>query len=211
LETAQSSSFNDEGIEALQKESSKLRLGYFLNEKSSLWFSGNAGDSGTVEPSSNPSMEPSTNPSMEPSLNPSMEPSSNPSTKPSLSTPISLLMNCTYIGDGDVEYTCDSERFSELEFNQCNITINYTYYFINSSDKRVTLDVLLDESLAEIEVDGQESLILKGDSITELKDMGVINICEGDSEITKKALAITSPVKGGKFPYAQDDITIQKP
>ena len=120
-------------------------------------------------------------------------------------------MACSYIGEDNIQYSCESVEFSELEFDTCQVDVNYTYSIRNRSDKNAKLDSFLDEDLVEVFDDGQVRTLGKK-SVTEIQTNGTIDICEGNSKETKKILAIASPLSGGaSLPFAQDSIIVQFP
>ena len=152
---------------------------------------------------------------------PSSSPSSMPSTasttlvpsqQPSSSSLLSINFACFYVNENHTRYSCESIEFSELQFDQCEIDLNYTFSIRNRSDRNAKLDSLLNEDLVEFFDDGQ-SRILGKKAVTDIETTGSIDICQGNSEVTKKVLAIASPLSGGAdvFPFAQDSIVIPIP
>ena len=123
-------------------------------------------------------------------------------------------MECVYTDINGTQFTCESQNFTDLELDECDVNVNYTYSIINSSNQTATLDYILDESLSEIvfNSDGSSSL-LENNVVNTFQVTDVIDICQGDDEITKKVLAIASPLDSlsEKLPYAEDFLTIQPP
>ena len=123
-------------------------------------------------------------------------------------------MECIYTDINGTQVTCESQNFTDLELDTCDVNVDYTYSIINSSNQTATLDYILDESLSEIAInsDGSSSL-LENNTVNTFQVTGVIDICQGDDSITKKVLAIASPVdpSSDKLPYAEDFLTIQPP
>ncbi len=125
---------------------------------------------------------------------------------------ISLTMECSYSIDSHEAVSCDSKEFSEIQFSECSINLNYKFSVINRSDQMVILKSLLDESFDDI-ID--QTHVLDSNSVTDIHRMSVFNICQGSigSEITKKAVAIASSLDSneGKIPNARAYTKIHKP
>lgn len=127
--------------------------------------------------------------------------------------PLLVDVQCTFRNSDGVRLACESSNFTELEINTCEIDVSYTYSVMNKSEKDAKLNYLFDETLREIVVDTGSDIILENNVVKKLRTTGVIDVCQGDDEITKKVLAIASPIDDSSenLPYAEDILTIQPP
>ena len=125
-------------------------------------------------------------------------------------SPLQIAVECSYTKNDGTSVGCQTSAFGRLTFNRCDVGVNYTYYVINNSEKDATLDFLLDENLSKISVRG--SNLLTSEELKTYRTVGRLDVCTSEEEITKKVLAIASPVDSNeKLPYAEDSFTVQAP
>jgi hypothetical protein len=123
---------------------------------------------------------------------------------------ISLDIRCSHFIDGDIEYSCDSTEFYNLQFDQCNIDVIYSYEVINDSSEDIEIISLFDGSLVNVFDDN----IIVGAGVTSLLTnvTGVIDTCEkGGFKITRGGLLIASVVTNEEIITRDNEIEFQVP
>jgi hypothetical protein len=126
---------------------------------------------------------------------------------------ITLSISCFHLFDDGIQYSCESVDFSKLEFDSCEIELNYVYIITNNLNEKVRLDALLDESFRDV-LSQTARGIIDMDSTKEIQSKDVLDICQGnsaESEVTKKAVAIAHPLDGTNAPFASAVIQIKIP
>ena len=150
-----------------------------------------------------------TNPPVTPSV---IVPTSTTASPQAVSPTISVMMDCTHEISNGTQYPCDSAAFSELQFNECVIGVNYTFKIINDSKRKLQV-TMKDENFQDI-IDFSPTLQIG--SVKNIKKNDTIDICRQGSStssvITKKVLAIGTPTNGrGAVFTGNDEIKIQPP
>lgn len=118
-------------------------------------------------------------------------------------------MSCVHISNG-IKYDCESVLFTELSFDTCSVVVTYRYDVINSSNVPVRLDALINHNLYNII--GNTDQIIPANDIIVVEKTGEIDICEkGGQHLTRKGIAVASPLNGGKAGIAEDSLQIKAP
>ena len=122
---------------------------------------------------------------------------------------IFIEMSCAFFtGENNTEYNCESTNFTELQLNQCDIELNYTYIITNKANKTVLLNRLIDDSFQDL-VD--QSQVIDADSKLNITTTESIDICEAQT-YTKTVVAIPTFIDSGEdLPFARDTITFATP
>lgn len=119
---------------------------------------------------------------------------------------ISLQMSCKHVRSG-VTYDCSSTSFTRLPFDSCIIPLTYTYTINNTSNDKVRLISLVDESLIPLI---REHMTIGPNKAVVVEDSQDVNICSNPT--LKKGLAIAIPEAScSTSAEARDDLTINFP
>lgn len=119
-------------------------------------------------------------------------------------------LTCALFNDEDgIEYSCESTNFTQLQYDQCDMQLNYTYTVTNQFNESILLQRLIDESFQDVI---QQSQIINAGSNISITEVGSIDICKGQ-EHTKQVVAIASLADGSgqSLPFARDTITFETP
>ena len=150
--------------------------------------------------------------------NPTSSPITTTNVDSSINSPPSLALNilsCNYyVPNTDEQYSCDSAEFSQLEFNQCVIDLNFELSITNTYEKNVIIDMLLDETLNGLQIKNkngarskqtQTPVVGKNSAITIIVG-GNLNLCTvQNAEVSKTVAAFASFVSNStSLPAAQD-------
>jgi hypothetical protein len=115
-----------------------------------------------------------------------------------------LDITCSYFTTNGVEYACDdSEAFSELEFDQCNVDFKYKYSIVNNYEESTTIIKMYDESLVNILGDAPE-ILGPNSSPLEIEIDKKIDVCQHEgSKVKKDAVLVASLANSGDFKEAR--------
>ena len=142
----------------------------------------------------------------------SLLPYSYPRISPIISEPqigqLFIEMSCAFFtGENNTEYSCESTNFTQLQSNQCDIELNYTYNITNTANETVLLNRIIDESFQDL-ID--QSLIIDAGSKL-YKRIEPTDICE-EQIYTKQVVAIATSIDSDEeLPFARDNIRFQTP
>lgn len=96
-------------------------------------------------------------------------------------------ITCIHISnESGIVYDCDSGNFTSLKFDECNVDVEYTYFFLNKNDKPIRIMHVIDESFRSI-ID--QSQLIGPETEVSLKIEDEINICD-NADALKGVVAI---------------------
>lgn len=114
-------------------------------------------------------------------------------------------------GDGiNMLYPCESTNFTNLEYNQCEITLVFTYAFENKAESSIRLQRLVDDNFNDV-ID--QSQLIEGNSEVSIQRSETYDICSSRFG-RKRVVAITEFAQGSVVTALQsfkDEINFQAP
>ena len=131
-----------------------------------------------------------------------------------LSDTFTTSVSCTHQATttNDV-YECNSNNFTSLTFDQCNVDVNYTYTIYNQKNQTISVNKLIDEAFVDI-ID-QSQIIANGTEVS-YQRAEVVDICN-NAVVTKLVVAISSFVddasnqQGEDLPFTKSSISYETP
>jgi hypothetical protein len=120
-------------------------------------------------------------------------------------------IDCIHTDKNSTEYSCQSTNFTELELDECQVNVTFTYTIVNKRNKKIRLNKLINESFEDI-LKPKQNPIIRGKNKVSIVVHDSIDVCE-NTKVERQAVAMSAYAgeNGKSLPILRESINFQTP